>query len=97
MASECSRATVQDAVYAVNSCTSAAVVDTNKDGTLASGERRAWTGNTDVGGNLLVVTPKNGAPIVSHANITRVEKAMIKARRTVKVPRIFNWREPRRN
>ena len=97
VASECSRATVQDAVYAVNSCTSAAVVDTNKDGTLASGERRAWTGNTDVGGNLLVVTPKNGAPIVSHANITRVEKAMIKARRTVKVPRIFNWREPRRN
>lgn len=93
-AAECSRSFGADAIYAVDNCSAAPAVDADNDGALTTADRRAWTGNTDVGGNLLVVTPKDGAPIVSHANLSSSDEAVIKRDRGAKVPRIFNWREP---
>ena len=93
-AAECTRTTGVDAVYAVNNCSAQAVVDADGDRSYSASERKAWTGSTDVGGNLLVVTPKRGAPIVSHANLTRQDKAQLKKSRNVNVPRIYMWREP---
>ena len=94
-AAECSRAEGLDTIYAVDNCSAEAVVDLNGNDEMSVGERKAWTGNTDVGGNFLVVTPKDGAPIVSHANLSSSDRATIRTERGARVPRIFNWREPK--
>lgn len=95
-ASECSRSRGDDHVYAVDVCTARAASDMDGDGNRGRGDRRAWTGNVDVGGNLLLVTPSDDAPIVSHANLTRSDIAHLRKERGPRVPRIFNWREPGR-
>lgn len=89
---ECSAAAGTDAIYAVDNCTAAAVVD-GPGSPIA--DRQAWSGHTDVGGGLLLFTPKNGAPLVTHGNLQRTERAALVDQRRGRIPRIFLWREPK--
>jgi hypothetical protein len=87
---ECDRTTGTDRIYAVNNCTAAPIVGTT------TADREVWRGNTDVGGNLLLLTPQDSAPFVSAANMGTSERAALVENKRARVPRIFQWREPRR-
>ena len=83
-----------DYIYAVNSCTGEAVVDTNGDGNKAYDERRAWSGSLDIGGNLLLFTPKDGETFVTAGTQTVEEDAVIDPKKIPKV-QLYRWRMPR--
>lgn len=87
---ECDRTTGTDRIYAVNNCTAAPIVG------ATTADREVWRGNTDVGGNLLLLTPQDSAPFVSAANMGTSERAALVENKRARVPRIFQWREPRR-
>lgn len=92
--SECVRSSGIDTVYAVNNCSAKAVVD----GPGSPIEDRAvWSMDGEVGGSLLLLTPKDGSPIVTHANLGKSERADLVQQQRRRVPRIFLWREPRGN
>jgi hypothetical protein len=92
-AAECARTTGDDAVYAVDNCTAEAETDGPGD---PIADRRVWSDETYVGGNLLLVTPRDGPPIVSHGHLGRVADAALTNKQASRVPRIFLWREPKR-
>ncbi|MFO0725474.1 MAG: hypothetical protein U1E65_16945 [Myxococcota bacterium] len=86
---ECDHTTGLDRIYAVNNCSAAPL-----SGTTVS-DRVVWSGATDVGGSLFLLTPKDSAPFVSAANMQTSERAALVDNRRARVPRIFQWREPR--
>lgn len=69
----CKPGTTTDRVYAVDNCTSLPSLRTNyldNNGnnitpTTGTAGREVWVGQQDIGGNLLLYTPKDGPPIVS--------------------------------
>jgi hypothetical protein len=93
-ASECVRASGEDAVYAVDNC-SAAPVQVPTGAAAAVSHRRVWVGATDIGGDFLVVTPRNAAPLITVANLLREESAALVNTQLGRVPKIFQWREPK--
>ncbi|MFO0723749.1 MAG: hypothetical protein U1E65_08215 [Myxococcota bacterium] len=86
---ECDHTTGLDRIYAVNNCSAAPMVGTS------IADRQVWSGHTDVGGGLLLLTPKDSAPLVSAANMAGSEKAALVDNKKSRVPRIFQWRETR--
>lgn len=94
-AQECSIARGRDRVYVVDNCSAEAFLDRNGNGVKEAGERTAWEGNDEIGGNLLLVTPPDGPPIVSHGSLQTAENARLAEYRRSRVPSIFSWREPR--
>lgn len=94
-ASECSVAKGRDRVYVVDNCSAEAFLDRNGNGLKEAGERAAWEGNDEIGGNFLLVTPPDGPPIVSHGSLTTSAPAKLADYRRSRVPSIFSWREPR--
>jgi hypothetical protein len=58
-----------DRVYAVDNCTSAPS-DPSGPGVGTGVSREAWSGSQDIGGNMMVYTPKEGPPIVSVVDVT---------------------------
>jgi hypothetical protein len=93
-ASECSRASGEDAVYAVDNC-SAAPTQVPSGVAATTAHRRVWAGATDIGGDFLVVTPRNAAPLITVANLLREESAALVNTQLARVPKIFQWREPK--
>lgn len=95
-AHECTNSTGVDTVYAVDNCTAEPVIEGPVAG-MQLEDRVAWDGNTDVGGNLMLITTKTGQPLVTVGNLSRAEAAQIVPEDRGRVPRIFHWREPRRD
>lgn len=89
---ECGGGSGVDRVYALDSCTAAAANDENGDGSRTMSEREAWNGQTEVGGGLFFFTPKDSPVLVSHADITKQQKARLN-RRERRRPGLFLWRE----
>ncbi|MCK6544673.1 hypothetical protein L6R52_02305 [Myxococcota bacterium] len=83
-----------DRIYVMNNCTAEATSDVNANGVLARDDRRAWQGSSDVGSDLLVATPLDAPPLISHANLLVSEPAQLGSnqRRPMK---ILRWWRPR--
>lgn len=97
-ASECVEGDGLDRVYAVDNCNGDAIRDASGDGTTTNAaDRQIWSGTTDIGGNLLVFTPKNDAPILSVAPTDENSNARLNPTRVRNVPRVFQWRQPTRD
>ncbi len=94
-ATECSVARGKDRVYVVDNCSAEAFLDRNGNGVKEPGERSAWEGNDEIGGNLLLITPADGPPIVSHGSLGASQSAKLADYRRSRVPSIFSWREPK--
>ena len=45
----------------------------------------------------MLITTKTGQPLVTVGNLSRAETAQIVPEDRGRVPRIFHWREPRRD
>jgi hypothetical protein len=91
-ATECGGAAGVDRVYAVDSCTTRSVIDVDADGVRELSDREAWTGATDVGGGIFYYAPKDAPPIVSHADLSKEQKADLN-RRKRRRPGLFLFRE----
>lgn len=97
-ATECVEGDGLDRVYAVDNCNGDAIRDASGDGlTTNAADRQVWSGTTDIGGNLLIFTPKNDAPIISVAPTDENTNARLNPTRVRNVPRIFQWRQPTRD
>ena len=94
-AAECTAASGQDRVYVVDNCSAEAFLDRSGNGVKETGERSAWEGTDEIGGNLLLITPPDGPPIVSHGSLSNSEPAKLADYRRSRVPSIFSWREPK--
>jgi hypothetical protein len=95
-ASECETASGVDRIYAVNNCTAKALVDDPLQTPIK--DRQVWQEATDIGGDLLIVSPSNGTPIVTHANLATSQAAsLVPQKSTRKIPFIYHWRIPREN
>lgn len=95
-AAECVNAAGIDTVYAVDNCSSEAIVDSDGNDLLTVTERVAHTSSPDLGGDLVVLTPKDGAPIVSHGDLTAVQAAaVVPGSAERRIPYIYHWRIPR--
>jgi hypothetical protein len=90
---QCSASSGTDTIYAVDNCTAAAVNAQNPYAPTVA-ERVAWTGHTDVGANILLVTAKDTPPIVSHGDLGMQQVARL-APPQLRVPKLYLWREPR--
>lgn len=90
----CGNTVGTDYVYAVDNCTGEAAVDSDGNGTKDAGDRRAWSGNQDIGGDLLLFTPRSGKSFVSAGSQTVEEDAAIEQKSTPNV-RLYMWRMPR--
>lgn len=91
-ATECTGASGRDRIYVVNSCDSRPVADQNGDGSTTETDREAWTGNTDIGGELEIIAPKNGKPIVTHGDMLVDQNASLTNYRFQRIPKVFHWR-----
>jgi len=95
-AAECVNAAGIDTVYAVDNCSAEAIVDGDANDILTVGERVAHQSTPDLGGDLVVLTPKDGAPIVTHGDLTAVQQAsIVPTSGTRRIPYMFHWRIPR--
>ena len=93
-AAECQAAAGIDRVYAVNNCTAKAIVD--QQGKNDIEDREIWRQATDIGSELLVVSPKDGPAMVTHANLASSEAADLTPNKGIrKIPFIYHWRIPR--
>lgn len=93
-ASECVNAAGTDRVYAVDNCSARAEVAAAA--TATPEDRVAWEDSVDVGGDLIILTPKNAAPIVTHGNIAKSQQASVTPQdETRRIPFIYHWRIPR--
>lgn len=90
----CGNTVGTDFIYAVNNCTGEAVVDADGNGTKDPSDRRAWNGNQDIGGDMLLFTPRSGKSFVSAGSQTIEEAAAIEKKSTPNV-RLYQWRMPR--
>ena len=89
---ECGGGSGVDRIYAINSCDGSSVNDANSDGSRTISEREVWNGETEVGGGLFFFTPKDSPVLVSHADITKRQNAVLNPRRRTR-PGLFLWRE----
>jgi hypothetical protein len=54
-----------------------------------------WSDQSDIGGDILVITQKDKPPLVTAGNLRVSEQAALNKQTSSRVPRIFNWRSPR--
>lgn len=87
---ECQGGTGVDTIYTVNNCTAEATVDRNADGIKSYNERRVWNGQTNIGSDLVVLTPQYGRPVISSGNLLGRDKTLNPT--ATRLPRIFHWR-----
>ena len=93
-AAECQAAAGVDRVYAVDNCTAKAIIDQRGKNDIE--DREIWQQATDIGSELLVVSPKDGPAMVTHANLANSEVADLTPNKGVrKIPFIYHWRIPR--
>jgi hypothetical protein len=84
-----------EAIYSVNNCTAAPANPSSANGGAGTtADRRTWSNAGDIGGGLVVYTPRVGPDVISHGDISSAQKANL-AKPMSRVPRIFNWRIPR--
>lgn len=91
---QCSISNGTDTIYAVDNCTAAAVNAANPAAPAVS-ERIAWTGQTDVGAGILLVTGRDSPPIISHGDLSLQQVARLTPTQ-LRVPKLYMWREPSR-
>lgn len=91
-AGECGGGSGLDRIYALESCSAAAEIDVNGNGTRSIDERQVWNGETEIGGGLFFFTPKDSPVLVSHADITKKQDASLNTRNHRR-PKLFLWRE----
>jgi len=91
---ECARSAGIDTIYAVDNCSAKPALEGSTTGYQVA-DRAIWSGNTDIGGNMMLYTPRTGAPMVSALNLARKENAALVTIAQGRVPRIYLWREPR--
>ncbi|MEL7368244.1 MAG: hypothetical protein AAFN74_04985 [Myxococcota bacterium] len=89
---ECGGGSGIDRIYAVNNCNGAPAQDVNGNGSLTLSERRVWNGETEIGGGLFFFTPKDSPVLVSHADLSKKQKANLNERGRSR-PGLFLWRE----
>ncbi len=89
---ECGGGSGIDRIYAVNNCNGAPTQDVNGNGSLTLSERRVWNGETEIGGGLFFFTPKDSPVLVSHADLSKQQKANLNERGRSR-PGLFLWRE----
>ncbi len=89
---ECGGGSGIDRIYAVNNCNGAPEQDVNGNGSLTISERRVWNGETEIGGGLFFFTPKDSPVLVSHADLSKQQKANLNERGRSR-PGLFLWRE----
>jgi hypothetical protein len=82
----CGNSVGTDYVYAVNSCTG--------EGVDGDGDRRSWEGNQDIGGNLLLFTPRSGDSFLSAGSQTLEEDGPINKKKLPSI-QLYMWRMPR--
>jgi hypothetical protein len=93
-AAECENASGRDRIYAVNNCSAKALVDNPSTNSIQ--DREVWSASTDIGGDLLVLSPETGPPLVTHGNLAASQAAsLVPAKSTRKIPFIYHWRIPR--
>ena len=92
VAEECGGGSGIDRIYAVNACTAAPAVTAQAGAQRTVSEREVWNGQTEIGGGLFFFTPKDSPVLVSHADITRRQKASLNEKRRSR-PTLFLWRE----
>ena len=89
---ECGGGSGIDRIYAVDNCNGAPAQDVNGNGTRTLSERRVWNGETEIGGGLFFFTPKDSPVLVSHADLSKQQKADLNERRRSR-PGLYLWRE----
>jgi hypothetical protein len=90
----CGNTVGADYIYAIDSCTGEAVADFDDDGVKDVDDRKAWEGTQDIGGNLLLFTPREGDSFVSAGSQTVEESGAIDPKRIPSV-QLYQWRMPR--
>lgn len=93
-ATECVSAVGLDRVYALNSCTTQAAVPNPATAGQppSTADRQAWQGQSDIGGGLLLLTPKNGDIIVSAGSGVKSDPAkVIPGPQRPRAMRVFSW------
>ena len=89
---ECNGGSGFDRIYAVDNCNGAPEQDVNANGSIALSERNVWNGETEIGGGLFFFTPKDSPVLVSHADLSKQQKANLNERSRSR-PGLFLWRE----
>jgi hypothetical protein len=79
-------------VLAFDNCNARPLQDSNRDGTVDANDRQVWTGETDIGGNLMVLTPARGDSFVAVGNTGVAERAALPARAGRRNLKLFLWR-----
>ncbi len=92
-ATECVSATGVDTFFVFNSCNALALTDADGDGVVTAVDRVAYAAQTDIGGEILAVFPKNSDPIVSHGNLGEDVAAQLPKNPTSRGLRLFMWRK----
>jgi hypothetical protein len=94
---ECAGATGTDRIYSVNNCDGSPLGDTDGNGSIDGDDRVNWSGATDVGGGLLLVSPRDGDLVVSHGDISVAQNAGLNRGRGTRTPlKLLLWRDPAR-
>ena len=89
---ECGGGSGIDRIYALDNCNGAPTQDVNGNGTLTLSERKVWNGETEIGGGLFFFTPRDSPVLVSHADLSKQQKANLNERGRSR-PGLFLWRE----
>lgn len=92
IASECGAGSGLDRIYAVDNCSGAPEKDTDEDGDTEKNDRMVWSGNTEIGSNILFTAPKNAPVLISHGNLAVQEKASLTEKKRSR-PGLYLWRE----
>jgi hypothetical protein len=92
VATECESARGVERVLAFDNCNARPLQDSNRDGTVNANDRQVWTGETDIGGNLMVLTPARGESFVAVGNTGVEERAALPSRPGRRNLKLFLWR-----
>jgi hypothetical protein len=92
---ECGGEAGIDRIYTLDNCDGSPAVDGDGDGTPELSDRASWTGATDVGGGILLVSPRGGDVIVSHGDISKAQDGLLNEGRRRRAPlKLLLWRDP---
>lgn len=84
-----------DRVYMFDICNAAPIVDTYDGGNVigdTTTDRITWSGQTDIGGGLLVFTPPDGNAFVSVGDTNATTEARLPGRPNSRAMRMYLWR-----
>jgi hypothetical protein len=94
-ATECISAEGIDRFYVLNSCTARALVDGSDLGGAIddASDRVAYSSQTDIGGDPLLIAPKGREPIVTHGNLGDDTAAELPKNAVTRSLKMFMWRK----